>query len=618
MNLAEEVERAVVTGDVPSTLGALRRMWAAQPGPSSAATILSVAARLGERLPLRPWRMALLRSFTAEPLVPLLRAQAALHGLDLQVTLGGFNTVVQDLMDPRGAAYAPGLDAVMVLWQTRDMAPSIWDGGDGQPDGPEQVLAGIRSAVDQFRSRSASPLVLSTFEAPAWPRLGLIEIRQGTGQGEAVLALNRGLQEHARRTPGLFLLDYAAAVDRLGRDRWFDPARWASMRFPFTPGALVELAREVERVLLPLAGVGSKVAVVDLDNTLWGGVIGEDGLEGIRIGPEHPGASYLALQRALLDLTARGIVLAICSKNNEADAREVFERHPNMLLRLEHFAAVRMNWKDKATNLRDIAAELNLGIDALAFIDDNPVERDFVRRELPEVHVLEMPDSAVGYADRIRADPMFERLRLTSEDAQRGGMYAAERQRRELRDGAGSLEDFYRSLEMQAAVEPLSDANIARLAQLTQKTNQFNLTTRRHGEADLAALAADPANRVLGLRARDRFGDHGLVGVVITRAVADEWEVDTLLLSCRVIGRTLETALLAHLATEAERSGARVLSGWYRPTKKNGPASATYAEHGFAVTEQDEGGATRYQLALAGRSLACPPWIQLLIGEGVT
>lgn len=618
MTQAEELEQAVAAGDVPTTLATLRRLWAIQPGPSSAATILSGIKRLGERLTLRPCHIALLRSFTAEPLVPLLRAQAALHGLDLQVTMGGFNTVVQDLMDSRGAAHTAGLDAVVVLWQTRDVAPVIWEGGEGPGGGPEDVLAGLRAAVDQFRGRSAVPLVLSTFEAATWPRLGLIETQQGGGQADAISALNGGLRDLARHTPGVFLLDYAAAVARLGREHWFDPARWASMRFPLAPPALVELAREVERVLLPLAGVGSKVAVVDLDNTLWGGVIGEDGLDGIRIGPEHPGAGYLALQRALLDLTARGILLAICSKNNEADAREVFERHPNMLLRLEHFAAVRMNWKDKATNLRDIAAELNLGIDALAFIDDNPVERDFVRRELPEVHVLEMPGSAAAYADCVRADPMFERLRLTSEDAQRGGMYAAERQRRELQDGAGSLEDFYRSLEMQATIEPLSEANLTRLAQLTQKTNQFNLTTRRYGEAELVALAAVPGNRVLGLRARDRFGDHGLVGVVITRAVADEWEVDTLLLSCRVIGRTLETALLAHLANEAERGGARALSGWYRPTKKNGPASGTYAQHGFTLTEHGDGGATRYQLALAGRSLACPPWIQLLIGEVVT
>ena len=619
MTLPDELQQTVSAADGPGALAVLRRLWARQPGAASAAAVLSAVGALGDLVQLRPWRIALLRSFTVEPLIPLLRAQAALRGIDLQITLGGFNTVIQDLIDPRGAASTPDLDAVLVLWQARDLAAGIWEPAPGSAvQDPEPVMAEVRSVVDQFRARSAVPLVLSTLEAPTWTSLGLIEAQVGGGQADALARLNRGLRELAQDLPAVYLLDYAAAVRRVGQVRWFDPARWASMRFPLTSVALVELAHEVERVMLPLAGVGSKVAVVDLDNTLWGGVIGEDGLDGIRVGPEHPGASHLAVQRALLDLTRRGILLAICSKNNFDDAREALERHPHMLLRLRHFAATRINWKDKAANLREIAAELNLGIDALAFIDDNPVERDFVRRALPEVHVVELPDDPAGYADCVRSDPMFERLRLTSEDTQRVEMYAAERQRRELQEEAGSLEAFYRSLGMQAELEPLSAANVARIAQLTQKTNQFNLTTRRYGEAELLMLASDPANRVLGLRARDRFGDHGLVGVIVARALDGHWDIDTLLLSCRVIGRTLETALLAHIAGEAEQAGAGVLSGWYRPTKKNSPAQATYPDHGFELAERADDGAMRYVLPLAGRSLAHPPWVQLLIAENVT
>jgi FkbH-like protein len=619
MNQPDEVQQAVAAGDVPAALSALRRLWARQPGAATAAIVLSATAALGERLTLRPWRIALLRSYTVEPLVPLLRAQAALRGLDLQVSLGGFNTVVQDLIDPRGAANAAGLDAVFVLWQTRDLAPGIWEPATGAAaSDPEQVLAELRPVLDQFRAGSTVPLGLATLEAPMWTRLGVVEAQSGGGQRDAVATLNQGLREYAARSPGVFLVDVAAAVARVGQARWFDPVRWASMRFPLTSVALSELARELERVLLPLAGVGSKVVVTDLDNTLWGGVIGEDGMEGIRVGPEHPGASFLAVQRALLDLTRRGILLAVCSKNNSEDAREVFEHHPQMLLRLDQFAAMRINWSDKASNLRAIAAELNVGIDALAFVDDNPAERDLVRRELPEVHVVELPDDPSAYADCLRSDPMFERLRLTAEDAQRVDMYRAERQRRELQEGSGSLETFYRSLDMQAEIEPLSAENVARLAQLTQKTNQFNLTTRRYGEAELLAVAGSRGNRVLGLRARDRFGDHGLVGVVITRADGDQWDIDSLLLSCRVIGRTIETALLAYIAEEAARAGALALSGWYLPTRKNGPAQATYPDHGFQEAEHRDGGGTRYVLALAGRELVCPPWIQLTTAEAVT
>jgi FkbH-like protein len=354
------------------------------------------------------------------------------------------------------------------------------------------------------------------------------------------------------------------------------------------------------------------VLAVDLDGTLWGGVIGEDGPDGVRLGSEYPGAAYRSLQRAILDLHRRGVVLAICSKNNPPEALEMIERHPSMLLRREHFAAVRINWVDKAQNLREIAAELNVGVDAVALLDDSPVEREWVRGQLPEVTVIELGGDPLGYADTLRLAPVFERISVTEEDRARGRYYAEEGRRKELERSAASLEDFYRSLELKVEVEEVGPQTLARAAQLTQKTNQFNLTTRRYTEAELGELASSPESRVYTLRAADRFGDSGIVGVAITRRENGSCEIDALLMSCRVIGRTIETAFLATIADEAGRAGAERLAGWFLPTAKNAPASGFYGSHGFERVAEDEG-ATRWELDLAGSTPACPPWIDLRV-----
>jgi FkbH-like protein len=348
---------------------------------------------------------------------------------------------------------------------------------------------------------------------------------------------------------------------------------------------------------------------------MWGGVIGEDGMTGIKLGPEYPGAAYQNLQRAMLDLARRGILLAICSKNNPEDAMEALENHPGMLLRPKDFAAVRINWSHKAQNLREIASELNIGVDALAFLDDNPVEREQVRSALPEVTVIDLPEDPLFYAAAVRECPVFERLALSSEDQQRTTLYAAQRERSHAEQSFESKEDFFRYLEQEAEVVPVSPATLARVAQLTQKTNQFNLTTRRHTEQQIADVASRPGWQVLSIKLRDRFGDHGLVGVAITRDEAETCEIETFLLSCRVIGRTVETALLSHLAQSAAARGRQRLAGRFFPTKKNAPARDFYARHGFQLQEEN-GDSSVWTLDLQHSTIATPEWIRLKTTEG--
>jgi FkbH-like protein len=359
----------------------------------------------------------------------------------------------------------------------------------------------------------------------------------------------------------------------------------------------------------------AKVLVADLDNTMWGGIIGEDGMTGIKLGPEYPGAAYQNLQRAMLDLARRGILLAICSKNNPDDVMEALQNHPGMLLKPKDFAAVRINWTDKSQNVREIASELNLGIDALAFIDDNPFEREQLRKALPEVTIIDLPEDPLGYAAAVRDCPVFERLTLSGEDQQRTSMYAQQRERTQSEQSFQSKEDFFRYLGQEAEVAPVSPATLARVAQLTQKTNQFNLTTRRYTEQQVSEMAASPGWQVLSIKVRDRFGDHGLVGVAITRDEAEACEIDSFLLSCRVIGRSVETALLSHLAQGAAARGRRQLVGKFLPTKKNAPARDFYAQHGFHPVEQSQDSSV-WSLSLQHHTIAIPDWIRLKTSEG--
>jgi FkbH-like protein len=296
---------------------------------------------------------------------------------------------------------------------------------------------------------------------------------------------------------------------------------------------------------------------------------------------------------------------------------EALENHPGMLLRPKNFAAMRINWNDKSQNLREIAAELNIGIDSLAFMDDNPVEREQVRAALPEVTVIDMPDDPVEYATALRECPVFERLTLSAEDQQRTSFYVAERERSQAEQTFQTKEDFYRYLEQEAEIATVLPATLARISQLTQKTNQFNLTTRRYSEPQIEEMAGKPEWQVLSIRVRDRFGDHGLVGVAITHDEKDVCEIDTLLLSCRVIGRTVETALLSYLAQAAPARGRKRLSGKFLPTKKNAPAKEFYAQHGFELhTHNGEGSV--WELDLKQHPIAFPEWIKLNTIDGGT
>jgi FkbH-like protein len=619
-DLKSSIDQCLQSGSYAAARALLCELWHKEPTAITAAFVLSRRQCLKETSGLKPVRVRILRSFTVEPVIPIFRAAAAIHGLDLTVDIGGFNTCAQEILGTDSELYASNPDVVFLAMQTRDVAPELWDGiadldAGARTASIDRVSSWFRNLIETFRQNSHAHLVVHMLEGPVFRSEGILDVQAADSQSTAIRRINQSLRRCAEEHQGVYVLDHEAMVAECGKSQWFDERKWLTARLPFSSQALGYLAAEWLRYVQALSGQLCKVLVTDLDNTLWGGVLGEDGFDGIKIDAEYPGGIYRALQRTLLDLSRRGILLAVSSKNNADDAMRVLNEHPGMLLRPEHFAAMRINWNDKAQSLREIAAELNLGIDSLAFLDDNPAERHRVRTELPMVTVLELPEDPAGYASCLRASPVFERLSVTDEDRQRSTYYVQQRQQRELEQNVGSLEDFYRALDQRIEILPFGPNNLGRLAQLTQKTNQFNLTTRRYSEQQLLALAEAPGSSIYGIRAEDRFGDAGIVGLAILKQLDETAEIDTLLLSCRVIGRTIETALLSFLVNEGRAAGARKIQGWFLPTKKNAPAASFYSKHAFTCIE-DNGSGSLWSLDIECSQVPCPEWISVVRPEG--
>lgn len=611
-----EIDRSIEGGDWRLAITRLQQCWSAQRNGAEAKYILSCAERLRGRMALRPYRIFVLRSFTLEPVVTAARAAAFLSGIDAVIRSGEFNAFAQEIFDPTSALYEFGPDAVFLCVQTRDIAPELWDGfsdldGEGVRRSIERTLADYDNWMRTLRGNSNAHLIVHLLEKPEAASRGAYDSQAELGQFDAIDQVNAGIRRMARAHAGVFVLDYESLVSRHGRCAWHDELKWRTARMPIAAQHISDLANEWLRFILPLSGNTCKVLVTDLDNTLWGGLAGEEGIEGVKIGKEYPGSQYLGVQRALLDLHRRGILLAIASKNNEADALRILESHPDMLLRPEHFAAMRLNWNDKAQSAREIAEELNVGIDSLAFLDDNPAERERVRLAVPEIKVIELPGEAQGFERAIRESPLFDRLTVTSEDLDRNRQYREQRLRTQLAQNSVSLQEFYRELRQRVEIRAASELTFSRAAQLISKTNQFNLTTKRYTEQEIRELSSTSDHVVYTIQVKDRFGDNGVVGVVIVRMLDGECEIDTLLLSCRVIGRTIETAVLSFLAAESRRRGIQRLAGVFIPTKKNAPAANLYGSHGFEPDGRVSSGA-RWILDLVVRDVSCPEWIELI------
>ncbi len=541
-------------------------------------------------------RLAILSSHTVDHLVPSIRVGGLARGMNLSVHVGPYGLYRQMLLgrDAALAAFAPQL--ILLALDAEALVPPL-----PLSASEAEVAAAIQRAVDDVRvlwrrakeEYGAQP-VQQTLPETTLPLFGSFEGLVPASPMALRASLNAAIRSAAREE-GVLLLDLAWQVPpRMGEAELTDALLWHHAKQLINPVFAPLYGDLVARLAAAIAGRSRKCLVLDLDNTVWGGVIGDDGPEGIKLGQgSAEGEAFAAFQRYAARLAERGVILAVCSKNDEAVARKAFETHPEMVLRAEDVACFVANWTDKATNLREIARRLNIGIDSLVFVDDNPAEREIIRRELPEVAVPELPDDISRYPAVVAAAGYFEAVSLTGDDLSRSRSYAANVQRAAALQSTTDMQGYLQSLDMCLVARPLGPIDRPRAAQLINKSNQFNLTTRRRTEQELEALLRDPATMGYGFRLSDRFGDNGLISVVLLRPDPawrqDELLIDTWLMSCRVLGRQVEQAVLETLASLASSRGIRAFIGEYRPSGRNGMVEKHYEQLGFAPVEPAAG-----------------------------
>jgi len=590
-----------------TTLGELQSALWAWPAPLS----LPQAERLrGHALALtqspQPLRLAVVHTYTSDLLEPWIACQAALEGFELQAHHAPYGLALQEAR-PDSALVAHRPDLTLLMLRREDLHPALSQPIVGLDAAQREAvraesLARLREIVSAFRAQPLGQIVLSLLPSPLPASLGQHDAQVEGSEAAWWQAFKTELGAWLRRDcPATSFVDLDEVQAQLGRQAFFDRRYWYSARYPFSAAAACEFARRIAVVGALLKQPRAKVLVLDADNTLWGGIVGEDGIDGIQLGPDYPGNAYADFQRRVLDFQQRGIVLAMCSKNNPADVDQVLREHPHQVLRDEHFAARRVNWLPKPDNLRSLAEELNLGLDAFIFVDDSDHECAAVRHALPQVQVVQVPRRAVDVPACLDRVARLEVLSLTAEDRAKTAMYAQERQRRELLEsavqaGGSAAGDHLARLQMKmrVGVDPLP--HLARLAQLTRKTNQFNLTTRRYDEQQMRGFIAGSDSLVLDFSLADVFGDSGIVGLAIWRLTgAQRAELDTFLMSCRVIGRQAESAFLAAGLRLLAGRGITELVADYLPTAKNELVREFLPQHGFVAAEG------RWQRRLAER-----------------
>ena len=547
---------------------------------------------------VRSVRLALLGRSTLDMIAPQLELALLARGFAPEIYTAPYGSFMQELIDPASGASGFNPQFVLVVLTPFDIPewPNTFAAPQEADAVAERVARQLLSVCEQFRARTGAEVLVDNFHAFPTRPLGNVGARIAGDRNNFIRRLNVKLGDLV--STGLHLVDTAELSTRHGVVRWHDARLWYEAKQPVALDMAVEYVQTVAGVIAGALGASRKIVVLDLDDTLWGGVIGDAGLSGIELGEGSPrGEAFKAFQQYLRGLRERGILLAVSSKNEPSNARLPFEEHPETVLKLSDFAAFRASWDPKADSLRAMATDLDLGLDSFVFVDDNPAERELVRQSLPEVGVIDLPEDPSEYARALEASRWLEVPGVTDDDRARAGQYQNRAEARALAETM-DLSAFLASLEMRAQIAPIDGMSLARATQLINKTNQFNLTTRRLTESEVQALAHDPSVCTLTVRLADRFGDHGLISVLTASHRENAVEIDDWLMSCRVLKRGVERLLLARLIEWARARGANELHGRFLPTGRNELVRNLLDDLGFErCSESDQ--VTRYRLGLA-------------------
>lgn len=558
--------------------------------------------------PLIPFSLGIVSNSTTSVIVPALIVTAARYGFALKVYEAPFGQIMQVALGSIETFENVKMDAILIAIDYKGLpvygnSPPF----DAETEVIHESLDYLNTIRKQLTRRYNVPCIVQTCPHDPESFFGSFDIQVNNTSRQFIDVFNSALVTDICGSSD-FLLDIAATAETVGLANWHDPVMYNMAKFSFSQRFVPYYAERVARIIAAMRGKARRALILDLDNTLWGGVIGDDGLDGIVLGQgDATGEAHLNLQKTLLKLRERGIILAVCSKNEDATARIPFRKHPDMLLKEDHIAVFRANWLDKASNIQEIANTLGLGLDSLVFLDNDPVERDLVRYYLPQVAVPELSDDPSYYSRTLLAAGYFESIFYSDEDKNRVKDYQANLKRVSLRKTVDDLDTYLKTLKMTASMQAFDNDNISRLAQLISKSNQFNLTTRRHSRSKVESFINDDQYFTLQIRLADIFGDNGMVSIVICKKKDAEWYIDTWIMSCRVLGRRLEEAVFYEIVKAAVKDGVNRIIGDYIPSERNIIVRDHYNKLGFELLNTDESGGSTWSYRIADIPLPSLP-----------
>jgi len=531
-------------------------------------------------------KVGILSSFTINGLSETLAVKCSESDIECKSYVAGYNQYNQEILDPKSKLYSFSPDITFLIIDIRTLLNEVFHhpysiSSSERKKIVKEKINELRNLILQFKNNCSSKLIISNFSLPSYSPSGLIETKSEFGFHDMINEINQELSKITKDESSIYVYNFNQFVSKFGEKNIFDYRQFfigdIKIAFDYIP----YLANDLMGYVKPMLGLNKKCIVLDLDNTLWGGIVGEDEFDAIELGVSSNGKAFVEFQKHLLSLWQQGIILAINSKNNFEDAIKVIREHPDMVLKEEHFASLQINWNDKAQNLKAISEELNIGLGSIVYFDDDPVNQERIKQEIPEVLTVKLPKDPSQYTDILTSLNDFNVLQKTDEDLKRGKMYSQQRQRVELEQSTKSIDDFLKQLNIKVKIKKADKFTIPRISQLTLKTNQFNLTTKRYQEEDILKFSSDN-NMIVGCaQIEDKFGNSGITNVFIIEKNGKEWKIDTFLLSCRVIGRGIEDAIISYILKEAKNQGVEKIRADFIPTKKNSPAEAFLPNYGF-------------------------------------
>ncbi len=510
--------------------------------------------------------IAFLSSFTINGLSETVQVKCNEKKIYCDTYAGAYNQFSQEILNLKSKLYDFSPNLTFLILDLRSVLGDLFFFPYSYTEKEKKEL--INSKLNElfeiitfFVKNSNSKLVLTNFNSPSYSSYGIASMKSNFNLKDMVLYMNKKLQEFTINKNSIFIFDFDAFVSKFGEKNVFNYQNYFFGDIKIDLDYIPYFANELIPYIIAQLGISKKCIVLDLDNTLWGGTVGEDGFDGIKLGPQLPGNTYLEFQKNLKALKNRGIILAINSKNNFNDAIQVINEHPNMILRKEDFSSIMINWNNKVSNMYEIAQELNIGLDSIVFFDDDPVNRELMRTSLPDILTVELPKDSSEYVNTLHELPEFSMFEITDEDSKRSEMYAQQQTRKEFEISTPNLEDLLRNLSLELIIKKSNNFTNPRISQLILKTNQFNLTTKRYTAEEILNFTNDE-NIIVGCaQVKDKFGDHGITGVFIIKKLnSNEWFLDTFLLSCRIIGREIEKGILNYIINEAKKMESKLLN----------------------------------------------------------